>query len=128
MTDDCVTAFLADDTETVRLAAERDGRLVGIAALVPAGNELRACYVAPEAARMGVGGALVRALEQAERLRGLVGLSLTASLNAEPFYGALGYAAEKRVTHTLSAGVPMTAVRMTRSRQRFRRRLRRREL
>jgi putative acetyltransferase len=56
-----VDAVVANRENEVRFVAERDGKLIGIACLIIENNELRACYVAPEAARMGVGKSLMRA-------------------------------------------------------------------
>jgi putative acetyltransferase len=50
-----VEAVIANPEDEIRFLAERDGHIVGLACLVIANNELRACYVAPEEARTGVG-------------------------------------------------------------------------
>src|SRR5687768_851355 len=74
----------------IRLIAELDGEPVGLGALVVGNEELRACYVVPEAARKGVGTALVSEIERIARQHCLTRLELLASLNAEPFYTSLG--------------------------------------
>ncbi len=51
-------------------------------------SELRACYVVPEAARKGVGSALVTEIERIPAENGLTQLDLQASTNAEPFCSA----------------------------------------
>ena len=101
-----------DDGE-IRLIAELDGAAVGMGALVVADSELRACYVVPEAARMGVGSAIVREIERIAKAEGLTGLTLQASVNAEPFYSALGYQVVERGEHVLRGGQRMAAVKMT---------------
>jgi putative acetyltransferase len=105
--------FQSNVDQEIRLLAEMDGEPVGLGALVLANNELRACYVVPEAARKGVGTALVVEMERIARERGLEELELTASVNAEPFYAALGYQAAERTQHHLRFGIPMDAVKMT---------------
>ena len=85
---------------------------MGIGAIVVSHSELRACYVAPHAARRGVGSALVAEIERIARERGLDHLELESSITAEPFYAALGYQVETRGVHLLSPGVPMAAVTM----------------
>jgi putative acetyltransferase len=92
--------------------AEIDGEPVGIGAMVVSNSELRACYVAPSAARRGVGSALVADIERIAREHGLDHLQLESSITAEPFYSALGYQVEGRGEHLLSSGVPMAAVKM----------------
>jgi putative acetyltransferase len=52
------------------LIAEIAGRVVGIGAAVFESVELRACYVAPDAGRKGVGSALVKEIEHAARAGG----------------------------------------------------------
>ena len=53
ITNQSIERFLTNPDGELRLVAEIDGRIVGIGALVLAKSELRACYVAPQAARDG---------------------------------------------------------------------------
>ena len=112
VTDTAVAFFRVNHDSEIRLVAELDGELVGIGALVLAESELRACYVVPDAARRGVGSALVAEIERTARHRGLTHLELLSSLTAEPFYQALGYEVEDRVEHVLGSGGRMPAVKM----------------
>jgi len=112
ITDEVIEGFLANRDREVRLVAEIDGEPVGIGAIVISHSELRACYVAPGAARRGVGSALVARIEQIAREHRLDHLTLDSSITAEPFYSGLGYQVESRGDLFLSPGVPMTAVRM----------------
>jgi putative acetyltransferase len=102
-----------NDEHEIRLIAELDGDAVGIGALVVEGAELHACYVLPTAARRGVGSALVDAIERQARAHGLDRLMVVASLNAEPFYAALGYRVRERGEILLRDGQPMAAVWMS---------------
>jgi putative acetyltransferase len=86
-----VDAVVANQENEVRFVAEREGKLIGIACLVIENHELRACYVAPEVARMGVGKSLIFRIEQAARSAGLEYLQAVSSLTAESFYRGLGY-------------------------------------
>lgn len=85
---------------------------MGIGALVLAKSELRACYVAPQAARRGVGSALVHELERIARDNGLANVQMDSSVTAEPFYLAHGYNVRGRGEHTLSSGQRMACVKM----------------
>src|SRR5687768_10304309 len=67
ITDQVIERFLANVDRETRLMAEIDGVPVGIGAIVVSNSELRACYVAPRAARRGVGSALVAKIEQIAR-------------------------------------------------------------
>jgi putative acetyltransferase len=107
--------FLANPDREIRLIADLDGEPVGFGALVLAPPELRACYVVPEAARSGVGTALVREIERIAIQNGVKRLDLLSSLNAEPFYAALGYDSTEATNHVLQSGQVMAAVKMSKT-------------
>jgi putative acetyltransferase len=111
-TDENVRAFLENPDGELRLLAELDGSVAGLGCLVVQNAELRGCYVAPEAARKGVGSALVREIERIAREHGLDHLRLDASINAESFYSALGYEVVERGEHVWPSGQRMAAVTM----------------
>jgi putative acetyltransferase len=112
-TDENLQRLLENPDGEIRLIAELDGEAVGLGALVVSKSELRACYVVPEAARKGVGTALVTEIERIAQEHGLQRLELLASVNAEPFYASCGYQSQARTEHVLRTGQPMAAVRMT---------------
>lgn len=109
-TDESVRDLMLNTDREIRLIAELDGRVAGIGALVVERSELRACYVAPHAARRGCGSAIVREIERRALERGLTHLELAASLNAEPFYAAHGYEVGERSEVVLRNGHRMPAV------------------
>ena len=113
MTEDNLRSFLENRDHEIRLIADLDGEAVGLGVLVLRHSELRACYVVPEAARKGVGTALVREIERIAKENGLERLELLASVNAEPFYASLDYRAEGRTEHVLRTGHRMAAVKMS---------------
>jgi putative acetyltransferase len=86
--------------------------IVGFSALDPQQGVVSAVYVAAERARSGIGTRLLAAGEQKARVLGITRLTLTSSVNAEPFYRRHGYASVGECTHVLATGVPMRAVRM----------------
>ena len=90
-TDENLRRLTANADGEIRLIAEWDGVPVGIGALVLETSELRAVYVAPEAARQGCGTALVDEIERIARDGEVARLTLHASLNAQRFYAGLGY-------------------------------------
>ncbi|HEX4742159.1 MAG TPA: GNAT family N-acetyltransferase [Caulobacteraceae bacterium] len=112
VTEDDVERVLANRDGAVRLVAEIEGKIVGLGAIVPGNCELRACYVAPGAARQGVGTAIVRALEQIACEHRLAFLELDSSLTAEPFYRSLGYVSQGRIAHRLASGQQMASIKM----------------
>jgi putative acetyltransferase len=112
ITDEVIERFLANRDAEVRLVAEIDGEPVGIGAIVVSLSELRACYVAPNAVRRGVGSALVAEIERIGREHRLDSLELESSTTAEPFYSALGYQVESRGEFFLTPDVAMAAVKM----------------
>lgn len=112
VTEKSVERFLINTDGEIRLVAEIDGKIVGVGCLVVANCELRACYVAPESARMGVGSALVREIESIARDHGLAYLQMDSSVTAEPFYLQHGYSVDQRGEHTLKSGRSMACVKM----------------
>lgn len=112
ITEDSLRELMQNADHEIRLVAERDGAPAGIAALVVERSELRACYVSPAFARTGCGSALVGEIERMARERGLTRLELSGSLNAEPFYTALGYRVRERSDVVLRNGIRLPAVRM----------------
>ena len=114
VTEESVQRFLTNPDCEIRLVAEIDGTIVGIGCLVVANCELHACYVAPEAARRGVGSALVREIERIARERGLEldCLQMDSSVNAVPFYLHHGYSVRKRGEHPLKSERQMACIKM----------------
>jgi len=101
--------------------AKRAGRLVGVAGWAADSREAdcawpRYVFVAPEAARLGVGLHLMTAVEQSAHAAGRTRLQLWASLNALGFYQALGYRSIRPVYWPLGRGVDMTFHLMTKTR------------
>ena len=110
--DEGIRRFLVNPESEIRLLAELDGVPTGLGVLVAKNSELRACYVVPEGARRGVGSAIVREIERLAREHGLRHLHLHSSLNAEPFYAALGYESTERSEHVMRSGLRMAAIKM----------------
>ncbi len=75
---------------------------------------IRAFFVAPEAARRGVGRALLQACIEAASAAGFRSLELMSTLPGVPFYRANGFAEVEPVTDVLPDGVPLRFVRMRR--------------
>jgi L-amino acid N-acyltransferase YncA len=100
-------------TRTVLVAERADGRIVGFAQLNAAEGAIDAVYVDPDETRRGAGRALVEALERQARTAGVTSLALDASLNAVPFYEALGYRRECDTRHALGDGHSIACVLMT---------------
>ena len=76
--------------------AERAGERVGVGGWSPDGLEpelawIRYLFVHPDHVRRGIGRGLVEIAERAAAAAGRLRFEVWSSLNAEPFYGALGY-------------------------------------
>ncbi len=76
---------------------------------------IRAFFVAPEFARRGVGGALMRACAAAAEAAGFRRLELMATLPGVPLYEAYGFRAIEEVSERLPDGVALPFVRMGRA-------------
>jgi len=88
-TPETVAAWIASPTNHV-IVAEQDGKLLGLALLTQAGK-LPLCYVEPDALGLGVGRALLAALEQQARAWNIRKLHLHSPHSAAPFFEHLGY-------------------------------------
>jgi N-acetylglutamate synthase-like GNAT family acetyltransferase len=94
------------------LVAEIDGALQGFACMDAASSELRAVFISPQAHGRGVGATLVRRLEARARELGVRNWSVMASLNAEAFYGALGFRVLSRTVWHHPNGFDLPCVKM----------------
>jgi GNAT superfamily N-acetyltransferase len=72
------------------VVAELDSVIGGVASLHASG-EIQLCYVAPSRQRVGVGTALLGALEAVARARGLHQVVLKSTVGARSFYEHSGY-------------------------------------
>jgi GNAT superfamily N-acetyltransferase len=84
------------------LVAECEGVIAGVGLLANDRN-IRLCYVEPSLQGLGVGRALLQALEAAARERGFDAIELTSTHGARSFYERAGF--EKSGEPTLAFGV-----------------------
>lgn len=112
ITQSAVEAVIANPEGEVRFIAGRDGHIIGLACLLIANNELRACYVSPEATRTGVGTALLMKIEETARNAGVKYLQADSSLTAEQFYRSRGYEVTEYSQHLLRGRWPMACVKV----------------
>ena len=91
------------------VAVSSVGRVIGFS---DAGEGGLAVYVRGEAARQGIGSALLARAEGVLRSGGTKVVQIDASLNAEPFYAKHGYRSMGQDDHRLSTGLAMRCVRM----------------
>ncbi len=102
----------AQDEGGLCFVAESVGGVVGFGIVAPEAGEIVACYVAPEAARRGIGQQLLATLEAAATSVGTFELAVRASINAKPFYSALGYLVTRRADHQFENGTTMAVAYM----------------
>jgi putative acetyltransferase len=110
---DDVAAFTARLQSALTLIASRDGTPAGFIALKD-NAVIGMLYVSPDVAGMGVGTALVKAVETLAAHRGAKSLSVDASDMAEALFRKLGYAAQRRNSVDV-AGVWLASTTMTKS-------------
>jgi GNAT superfamily N-acetyltransferase len=94
-----------------------DQRPVGNSDRLDPGSDparIRAFFVAPQAARRGIGRRILERCEAAARAAGFRSLELMSTLPGVPFYAALGFEAVEDVTDALPGGVVLRFVRMRR--------------
>jgi GNAT superfamily N-acetyltransferase len=76
---------------------------------------IRASFVAPEAARRGIGRRLLEACAEAAGRAGFTRLALMATLPGVPLYSACGFVPVEPVIDVLPDGTPIQFIRMERS-------------
>ena len=106
-------SYVAVVRERVLLVSEDAGCITGFGQLNQASGEVEAVYVLPDRQREGIGEALLRSLEEEARAAGFTKLSLSATLNAVPFYERCGYTREAPTVHRLANGIDLPCVRMS---------------
>ena len=93
-----------------------DQRPVGETSLLDPSRDparIRAFFVAPAAARRGVGRRLLEACELGASAGGFRSLTLMATLPGVPFYQALGFTPDEDIVDILPDGTPLRFVRMS---------------
>lgn len=106
-------SYVAVVREQFLVVAEDTGGIAGFGQLNQASGEVDAVYVLPGRQGEGIGGALLRSLEDAARAAGLKRAHLSATLNAVPFYESAGYVGEGDTVHRLPTGTELQCLRMS---------------
>ena len=106
---DRFAGLVADGTAFV---AQGGDRILGYGALNVGTNEVEAVFVDPTATGRGLGGLLLRKLEDVAGTNALDHLKLSSSLNAVPFYSAAGYKEVRREDYELASGIALASVLM----------------
>jgi len=91
--------------------------ILGFTVLDPAQSEVRGVFVRPNTSRRGIGGVLLRQIEDVARERELQELHLDASLNSVEFYMGVGYEPVEGRRHRLRSGVEIRCVLMAKTLQ-----------
>lgn len=99
-----------EDPDPITFVAEQEGVALGFATLD--GSIVRSVYVRPDAQGGGIGSALLSRLEREARRQGVKVLSLSASLNAVPFYEAQGYEPVGQSRRDLGEGTEIQCIDM----------------
>jgi GNAT superfamily N-acetyltransferase len=77
--------------------------------------KIRAFYVHPDCARMGIGSRLLHASEEAAQWAGFRRLELISTLTGVPFYAARGWCSHERLEIPLPSRQTYPAIRMTKT-------------
>ena len=92
-----------------------DGMVVGTGMIDLASGKIDAVFVLPDHMGQGIGRALVNHLERMAADAGLDAIHLESTLNAAPFYRALGFEGEAVSTYHSTLGVSLACVPMVKS-------------
>lgn len=115
------TNYPIDDEGSYFVVAEHDTEVAGFGELViqsadyfhtDVSGEIRAIYINPDYARMGIGSAIYAELEATAREQQIGSIGLWASLNAVPFYESQSFERVKRITHEFGGEEEGPAVEM----------------
>jgi putative acetyltransferase len=106
-------SYVAAVRERFVVVAEDTGGIAGLGQLDQAEREIEAVYVLPERQGEGIGGALLRFLEDTARAAGLKKLYLSATLNAVSFDERAGYVGQGAILHRLPTGMELQCLRMS---------------
>ena len=97
------------------LVARDEGRLVGFGQVDLGRREIEGIHVDPDRARDGIGRRLLAEMEDVVVAAGLRDVQVQASLNAEGFYAACGYATVEQISFRCRNGVLLNALLMQKS-------------
>jgi predicted N-acetyltransferase YhbS len=92
-----------------------DGARTELDALLDPGTDaarVRAFFVSPDWARLGIGRAIMRACEEAIRAAGFRRVEIVATLVGEPLYRAFSYSVTERYDIPMKNGLILPVVRM----------------
>lgn len=103
----------ADAVEERFLVATVDGYVAGTGMIDLATGKIDAIFVHPAYMKRGIGAAMMRHLETLARSKELPELTLDSTLNAAPFYRALGFEGEEITPYQSPRGLTMDCVPMT---------------
>ncbi len=92
--------------------AQDDEQVVGFGQLDVVSGEVEAVYVLPDQAGRGIGGLLLRTLEDVARECGVKRLHLDSSLNAVGFYEHEGYVVRGETWRAMQSDVSLPCIRM----------------
>ena len=77
-------------------------------------GEICGLYILPSCSRSGVGRALLSHLEDKAKAAGYVNMIVKSTLNAEPFYQAVGYSAVREDSHVMG-GLSLRCILMSKA-------------
>jgi GNAT superfamily N-acetyltransferase len=103
----------ADAVEDRFLLATLGERIVATGMIDLTTGKIDAIFVHPAYMKRGIGAAMVAHLETLARAQGLPQLSLESTLNAAPFYRALGFEGDEIAQYHSPRGLTMDCVPMT---------------
>jgi N-acetylglutamate synthase-like GNAT family acetyltransferase len=77
--------------------------------------KIRAFFIHPDAARKGIGSAILRACEDEARSLGFRSAEMMSTLPGVPLYSACGYSGDERIEIPVGDGVTIDCIRMSKS-------------
>src|SRR5262245_52010405 len=98
--------------ENILIVSEENDQIIGFGLLNTNKNSIDSLYIAPNFSGRGLGGALLKKLEEIAHSYGIEKLTLFSTLNAIQFYYHMGYREETKSSYQLLSGVTLDCVKM----------------
>ncbi len=109
---DWLAGIILNANSSCHVATSEVGKIMAFAIYLLEEQSLQALYVDPENSTMGIGSTLINRVEKCAELAGANILYLKASINAVPFYQAMGFDHIQKAQQELSDGSFMQSMLM----------------
>lgn len=108
-----INEYSCDQSDRLIFVVEEKKQILGFSMINTKKNSIESLYVKPYMSGKGLGAALLKHIEKIAYEQKIEELLLHSTLNAVPFYRAMGYQGEVGTVFKLSTGTELDCVTMT---------------